>query len=361
MASGDGLICRIRPRHGRFTGRQIAALCDLAERFGNGILEVTRRANLQIRGLDMAGHAAALEALAQQGLLDPDAETERRRNLVIEPFWQAGDLSLQLAEALLPALQNFPALPAKAGFAIDCGARALLGDTSADLRFELSDTDGLILRADGAPAGRAVAPEHAIDAAREMACWYADHLNGPRGRMRDVIARHALPEEWQSAPPRAPQQRPGPGPTPLGALAALPFGQITASALRAVTAGAPIRLTPWRIILVEGREMPLHPEIITDPTDPLLRVDACPGAPRCASAFTETHGLARTLASRTGGSLHVSGCAKGCARSAPADLTIVGTAEGFDIIEKGTAQAVPTRGAVARGALLADIDQRHAP
>jgi precorrin-3B synthase len=360
MASGDGLICRIRPRHGRLSARQVAALCDLAERFGNGILEVTRRANLQLRGLDAPGHAAALDVLAQAGLLDPDAETERRRNVVIEPFWQAGDLSRQLSDALLAALDSFPTLPAKAGFSIDCGAQALLDDTSADLRFELSDKGALILRADGARAGRPLTAEKAVAAARDLAFWYADHLDGPRGRMRDVIARRALPEDWQSEPPRAPQPRPDPGQTPLGALVALPFGQITASTLRAVSAGAPIRLTPWRMLLLEGRQMPVHPAIITQPRDPLLRVDACPGAPRCASAFTETHGLARALAPRVRGSLHVSGCAKGCARGTPADLTIVATAEGFDIIEKGTAQAVPARRHVSRSTLLADEDQTDA-
>jgi precorrin-3B synthase len=86
--------------------------------------------------------------------------------------------------------------------------------------------------------------------------------------------------------------------------------------------------------------------------DPLLRVDACPGAPACASATVATHALARALAasldSLGGGgarpSLHVSGCAKGCARARPADVTLVGRDGAFDLVRQGRAWDAPVRG-----------------
>jgi precorrin-3B synthase len=42
-------------------------------------------------------------------------------------------------------------------------------------------------------------------------------------------------------------------------------------------------------------------------------------------------------------SLHVSGCAKGCAHPTPAPLTIVGTEHGCGIIANGTARGAPAR------------------
>lgn len=45
--------------------------------------------------------------------------------------------------------------------------------------------------------------------------------------------------------------------------------------------------------------------------------------------------------------LHVSACAKGCAHPGRADLTLVATAEGFDLIRNGTAHDTPDRRALA--------------
>jgi precorrin-3B synthase len=38
------------------------------------------------------------------------------------------------------------------------------------------------------------------------------------------------------------------------------------------------------------------------------------------------------------GTIHVSGCAKGCARSAPADLVLVGKDGRYGIVRNGTAR-----------------------
>ena len=76
MASGDGLIVRVRPRCGAFSLETAAVLADLAERLGNGHIDLTRRANLQLRGLTEDRLPELRTELATLGLLDPDAETE---------------------------------------------------------------------------------------------------------------------------------------------------------------------------------------------------------------------------------------------------------------------------------------------
>jgi precorrin-3B synthase len=79
--------------------------------------------------------------------------------------------------------------------------------------------------------------------------------------------------------------------------------------------------------------------LIVDENDPLLRIDACPGAPACRSASVDTRRTARRLAAAGfAGTLHVSGCAKGCARSTPADLTLVGEGGRYGVVRSGTAR-----------------------
>jgi precorrin-3B synthase len=59
MQTGDGLLVRMHPLSGGLTPTTFAALAAAATRHGNGILEVTARGNLQIRGLT-AGSAMGL-------------------------------------------------------------------------------------------------------------------------------------------------------------------------------------------------------------------------------------------------------------------------------------------------------------
>ncbi len=349
MLAGDGLIVRVRPVAGRLTRAQLAGLAALAHRFGSGLLDLTRRANLQIRGIAEADHPALLSGLADLGLLDPDPAAEARRNLIVEPFWQPGCPTDRLAQALLAALPDLPDLPAKVGFAVDAGPVPHLRDAPADIRIERCAA-GLIVRADGAATGRAVAEAAAVEAVIDLARWFAA-ARGDERRMAPLLVREPLPARFGGTAPAPAAPRPDPGPTPLGALAGIAFGRIAAEALaRAATGAAAIRLTPWRMVLFEGRAT-CPAGLIATAADPLLGADACPGAPACAAATVETRDLARHLAGRVAGSLHVSGCAKGCARSSAADVTLVGRNGRFDLVRDGRAGDTPVR----RGLTPADL------
>src|SRR5215470_331896 len=69
MLSGDGLVVRIRPRGGRLTAAQACGIADLAERHGNGLIDLTGRANLQIRGVREDCHEPLVVALAELALV----------------------------------------------------------------------------------------------------------------------------------------------------------------------------------------------------------------------------------------------------------------------------------------------------
>lgn len=365
MRSGDGLIVRVRPRLGRLTLVQALGLCEAARGFGSGIIELTNRANLQLRGVRESQHLELVAALAELGLLDDDPALEQRRNIVVPPLWRTGDDTERLASELAARIGELPPLPAKFGFAVDAGPAPVLGGTSADVRIERGRGGGLIVRADGARDGVGVDPSTAIDVVIALASWFA--TTGGASRMKAHLAQHALPAALAPTTAPAPHAAlPLPGPTLLGPAYYVAFGQMGAASLERLLhdgAADALRVTPRRVIILENASWAASSEFITAHDDPLLNVDACPGAPACASATVETRLLARQLApllARTGRvgeprTLHISGCAKGCARAQAADLTLVGRGGSFDIVRAGTAWDRPSCMGVAPHALASII------
>lgn len=321
IESGDGLIARVRPWCGAFSLVQASGLAEIAERLGNCHIDLTRRANLQIRGLREEGLPGLHDALDRLGLLDSDPATEAARNIMVGPL--AGAKARALAESLSRALaedRRVAALPAKFGWLVDDGGPLSIIGERADIAFYVTDA-GVALCVAGQWLGGG-----SIETALEAAFG----------------ARPTLPKI---------DMAPLPGRRRLGRVAgvtgiAAPFGRLEAEQLRklaelAAKAGATeIRLSPWRALYVNAPvEISEALGLIVDGTDPLLRIDACPGAPACRSASVDTRRTARQFAaSGFAGSLHVSGCAKGCARSTPADLTLVGEAGRYGVIRNGTAR-----------------------
>lgn len=159
-----------------------------------------------------------------------------------------------------------------------------------------------------------------------------------------------------------------PGPVPgAGWLVGAPLGRLSAQALAQLVqtlqrcgpgaAAHGLRVTPWRMLLIE------HPAIsepavwqqagldhagqwVTQADDARLRVSACTGAPGCPQGQAPTQALALALAPHVpaGAHLHVSGCAKGCARQAPATVTLRAepstSGAVFSVVRQGKADAV---------------------
>ena len=63
MPTGDGLLARIRVVGASLTPDQIAELARLAAEHGNGLVEITARGNLQVRGLRATSAAPFAEAV----------------------------------------------------------------------------------------------------------------------------------------------------------------------------------------------------------------------------------------------------------------------------------------------------------
>lgn len=341
MLSGDGHVVRVRPHGGRLTPAQAAGIAALAGAHGNGLIDLSARGNLQIRGVGEASHLPLVGGLDALGLIDATPEVEARRNILVTPFWSEGDGTMALAAALERALAtpDAPDLPAKFGFALDTGPRPVLGD-GADIVIARAGA-GLTVRAAGAATGAVATAETAVPLALDLARWFLGTGGAPggRGRMAAHVARLSPPPAFGAVPAVPAEPAPAPGPCAAGWLVALAFGQTDAPTLAALGALGALRLTPWRMVLVEGlRAPPALAGLLSDPQDPLLRVVACTGAPGCPQGHAATRPLARSLAPAVppGQTLHVAGCAKGCAHPGPAPTLTAGP-RGWTLIRHGTA------------------------
>ena len=361
MLSGDGWVVRVKPRGGWLSAGQVAGIAALSGEHGNGLLDLSSRANVQLRGVREAAHPAVIGGLRHLGLVDASETEERRRNVIVTPFHRSGDGVSEIAGALDRALTapGAPDLPGKFGFAVDDG---VLADASADVRIE-RHSKGWLVRPDGFDFGALVEgdPDAVAGLALDLARWFLETggAAGKAGRMAaHVVSGAVLPDRFRVIRrPASTPFVPAPGMVPAGFLAAFAFGQCDAEVFARLGA---IRLTPWRMVLIEGAATaPDLPELIADPADPLLRVLACIGAPGCPQALGPTRNVARRLAPLvpSGDVLHVSGCAKGCAHPRAADRVLVAAAGGFRTGRGATADAV-AGAVVAEAQLRATLEHR---
>ncbi len=371
MPSGDGLVVRVKPRAGVVTAAQARILADAAGRYGNGLIEATARANLQIRGLSDATTGPFAAKMVEAGLADPDPAIERRRNIIADTPPIAAAL-----ERALAADTSLGALPAKFGFLVDSGGLLSPASAPADIWIRLKD-DWCEIGIDGASRTVPAPISQAVEIALALAHAYLALATDSTPRMRSLVqdigeAALFAPFETRSADEPSPSGR-GFGQL-VGRLSddmfgiGLAFGSISALELSALAglaerlADGTLRVTPWRVLALSGVRSPIilaraltALPLISDPADPRLTIAACPGSPACASASVDTRTLAAELAGlqRQGG-VHVSGCAKGCAHPGPAATTLVGNAGRYDLIRNGAASAEPARrGLTAAEALAA--------
>ena len=393
MESGDGLIVRLRLPGAEAPLALALEIATWAEAYGAGALDLTSRANLQIRGVRAEALPDLTAALAHAGLLDAAPDAEAVRNVMVAPLADVDPaapfdvrphaLALERTLSREPALW---ALPGKFGFAFDAGEHAL-GETGADVTFHALAPAQFVVSLAGEAFGP-VAAGDAVEVARAIALPFLATEGGAAKPRRLAAAVAALGSALFAGaaglrpmrfdpPPRLPLAR-WIGAQPLGASAfvgaAAPFGRICAADLRALawaaaSAGAAtLRLTPFRTLIVPGLDLmraerlsaSLSPlDLILDAADPRLAVAACPGAPSCTSAAVDTRDAARRLAplfaGREGIALHVSGCAKGCAHPKAAPFTIVGGPDGFALVTDGRAGDPPRARGLSLDALAARL------
>ncbi len=340
MMSGDGLLVRVRPRLGRLAADQVDALCKAADAHGSGLMDLTNRGNIQIRGVAPDSYDQLLACLAGAGLVDFSFVHESRDNIIVAPLWQHGDDTWRIATELGGRLHELPELPEKFGFALDAGGAPVLSTASADIRVEKGVSSSLIVRADGVARGERTTREDAVNRIIDLCHWFVETGGAASKRMASHTAQLSLSGRSGHEPPLETGPALLPGPSPIGPVYGVPFGTMPATILAKLvraSAAVALRTTPWRSFILEGGQPTASDAFSSDPSDPMQQVAACPGAPFCSSSTVDTRALARELSGVVKGSFHVSGCTKGCARPPPAPITVVGRDGRFDIVRNGCA------------------------
>lgn len=376
LASGDGSLARWTP-HEAIPIASFTDLCDLSARLGNGVMEITQRGSLQIRGLPPGpAFANAVDLLG--------IEIQENPPFLTAPSlaWERAESAAQAASALLrdalPALRRWtptrPLAP-KVSVLLDyAGSQLNLDQLSADVRLFVRDDAQVHIAISGnathaLPLGW-IAATDAVSALFGLLESIAER--GPTARASDlsndqthIQLAHTLRLSSGTAPARreAPEYL-GAHLLPDGRVArgfAPAFGYARAEtlksfAMQAARHGAQaLRPTPDRTLLAIGLEPAADQELmrladslglIGNPRDSRRYILTCAGAPACSSARLSTRNWAPKIAAAAGGIvgptsiIHLSGCTKGCAYPHPAAITFAGPDR---LILNGRADGEPTR------------------
>lgn len=380
MPTGDGLLARLRPVNSAMSFSQLSALAEATERFGNGLIEITARGSLQARGLkpetvaDFEAAVLASGVIPTRGLgveTPPLAGLDPVELIDVRPI--AAELRGRVA-AFEPPL----ALAAKLAVTIDGGGRFHLGAVTADIRLTAFRDSGGQIRfvvSCGGTAAKArrlaiVEEGQAVDAALHLLTML--HAMGPGARGRDLpddaLSAHYTTRIDLRAIELSTQAPPLLGLHPIedgGVALGLSFAyvQAQAPAIRALAERAKaldivdLRLAPdhgfFALCPSDDVARALQQAAAdlgfwTDAADPRRAIALCAGATGCASAYFDTRALADRLVAIApellDGSftLHLSGCAKGCAHPTASVLTLVGASTGYGLVVNGAASASPS-------------------
>ena len=414
--AADGWLARVRLPGGRIPARGLAAVAEVAG-FGNGLVELTSRASLQVRGLPADFGSRAAELLGAGGLL-PSVSHERVRNILASPLAGRHARSLCATDAVVDALDRglcddprLAALPGRFLFAVDDGSGladprradvALVAEAPAQAAAESRDPR----RADVARVAEAPecaepsagggstsfrlwlggspttlrsappdAPRLALDAARAFldlcrgadgGAWrIADIEDGP-GRVARELAADAERSSMSSSEryPLTIRHTQRDGAIAITVLAAL--GRMDRDVVAALASlVAEVRLSTARTLTVvdvpadDAARLAEQLEalgFVASSASGWHGLSACAGLGACASARVDVRAAAAARALVRGADApteHWSACERGCGRPADVAVSVAATADGLRV------EAAPG----SRGADPADAETppRRAP
>lgn len=394
MQTGDGLLVRLVFDEPEVAIAPLITVLDTAKRHGSGMIELTRRGNLQIRGLTsrsanmLAGEINALPLIhgglpiTLGGLAGIDSDE------IADPL----PVSRAIRQLLDPTLRA--RLAPKTSIVIDGGGQSDLDALIGDIRLTaLGSRDKplwhVAIGGNGTsarPIGICKPSDTAANVCRLLA-RIADR--GPDARGRDLLS-----DDWLDLPLANPGGRLplrqsgrqiGTFRTMSGTVAlsvGITFGACHADeVIRLLQQAAAldvsaVRLAPGRAIVFPDlspdvadklRHSALASGFITDQSDPRAAISACAGLPGCASGHIETRMLAQTLSdvapALLDGSftLHISGCAKRCADVAGPRLTVIGTPSGCDLHLESSTDSLPVASMTSDRLmkLVGDVDRDY--
>lgn len=398
-AAADGPLARVRLPGGMLTGAQLADLAKLAGEYGDGWLELTSRANVQLRALNGVSPAALAARLWSAGMLPSEAH-ETVRNIAAPPL--AGDQIRRLVRALDEAICADPALAALPGrflFAIgrvpmdaDVAAIPIESATAASVHetsnsvanragesaddhgrdaddrtfaIFLGNVDtGLRVAADAVvptltAAAHAFLAERAEDRSRERPAWRLRELPDGPARVAGRVAGMASHRETADTSATPPDSTPAAESTPVGIVGQedglfavgtlVPLGRLGGVPVQLLAKANHLVVTAGRGIVV--RDLPASAAetwkwelaaagLEVDRESRWVGVTACAGKPGCAKALADVRADAEATTRHVDGlPVHWVGCARGCGSPAGPHVRVEATADGYVVGRGGTSAA----------------------
>jgi sulfite reductase beta subunit-like hemoprotein len=356
-AAEDGRLARVRLPGGRISADQLRIFAHTA-RLGNGIVELTSRANLQIRGLTAEAGERVAELLSDAGLL-PSARHELVRNVLASPLAGRHPAAHAATDGIVTELDRalcdddeLAALPGRFLFAVDDGSGLTLV-SRADVTLIAQPAGEFTLALDGAGTTIAVPPElaatTALRAARaflELAApmgskpWRIGDLDGGAAAIAHMLGGEPALLKWGQAPIEHVTIEPGIADqndgrvavTALPPLARLDPDVLGSLGALARDAGGEVRLSPWRTLTLLDLERGDAPGLVRALAAAGLVVSAdsgwtglsaCAGMGACSKALLDVRAIAATRAAARDGSSpseHWAACERRCGQ--PRDVEI---------------------------------------
>lgn len=391
----DGGICRIKLAGGSITALQAQAVAQAAQRYAKGVIEVTNRANLQIRGIGDE-QDGLIDTLLAAGLGPNNPDSDDVRNLMLSPTAGLDPQMLldvrPLAAQILTALENNPCfhdLSPKFALSLDGGEGLVMLEHPHDLWLSAMNIDGEVLLgfglagcpADDAPLA-AVPVANGLELVLAVLELFLDIARPEQVRMRHLLAEQSPQQMLQQLQMRLgfplrvdqkvtcqrrqainanqhigiyPQQEPGKvavgGVAPLGRLDP---AMLTSVAQLATDFGdGSLRLTPWQSLLLPNVPAEHAPQVLQalqtggllcSAELPLAQIIACTGSTDCVKGQADTKADARLLAGqlqRSGISraVHLSACKRSCAAAHLASVTLLAVSPGhYDLYFRDAGQ-----------------------
>lgn len=332
----DGAMVRVRLPGGRISSTALHRLAELATAYGNGVLQLTSRAGLQVRGLPDPLPSGFVDGVVGTGLL-PTTTHERVRNIVVSPLTGlvGGRTDLTpLTTALDAGLVAEPTLadlPGRFLFVLDDG-RGDVVELRFDLGYQATDERHGHVLVGSAERGFPVRAEDAVTTLLDLARRFAA-VRAESGAWH-VADLPTWVDTLRLVPVRPVRGLPA---VPLGSVGdvasvAPPLARLTvdqARLLADLSCGGPVVITPWRGVL-----LPFAPDrlddleragFVVDDDTAWSQLSACVGAPFCARSKIDTVEVATALVA--GGQplrrTHLSGCERRCGAPAADHVDLV--------------------------------------